>query len=440
MPPPDNPFRRALEQEGARSNPFRAALAAESGGRRVLQVEQAAPTGGESFKRGIFDRIVDNMLGAANFAITAAGRTASMMPILDADIRLPGIPDELYDRQAGWRPPDITERVVPTRRQVQAGAAAAAETPSLMVSGDPRALDVSGRYRERLAAQERAEARIAEEHPFAYAAGETTGDVATLLTGRAPVSNLVRRAEQRLAGKTADIAFGSAARATAPAATTGIRATIDRSLHSHAAQRLARGAGRAAETGLEAATLELLHGDDPDPLEAAGWAAGGQVFGSAVLAGGEGLLSGGMLKAGGKVAITAGAIGAMWQLLKASTPGGRDRILESIETGFEKVAWSVTLGAVASLLGAPRYRDTKLAEEIPGFVDALAAVPRGISLSLLSRAVEGNPEEQAAVEGALGGLMRDPDYRGKNDAEKAIVDELRRALASGTPSRVAAPF
>ena len=76
---------------------------------------------------------------------------------------------------------------------------------------------------------------------------------------------------------------------------------------------------------MEAAVLDILKGDDP--LETAGYAAGIQLGGSATLTAAKGLLTGGPLKAGAKLALTAVSFGAILQLAKATVPGGEDNLI-----------------------------------------------------------------------------------------------------------------
>lgn len=310
---------------------------------------------------------------------------------------------------------------------VQGIAAALQSTPSLMPGGEtPK--DAYARNRAAIDAQE---AQRREEHPVASMAGGVAGDVATLLTGRMPIANLVRKAEEKLMLKAPDMFFGGKSAPIEP----GIRRTIDRALKAPAVRRLARGAGRSVETGLEAAILETVKGDNPDPLQTAALAAGGQAVGSAFLEGGRGIFGGGVLKGGANVALTAGAIAGFWQLVKSATPGGRDRILESIEHGFDSVAFSLMLGAVATVAGAPRYRDGKLAEELPRIVDGLAAVPRGVTLSLLTDFANADVSDQERFERVVTSLARDPDFRGRDDKERRLVSRIRGLTVSGVIQR-----
>ena len=128
-----------------------------------------------------------------------------------------------------------------------------------------------------------------------------------------------------------------------------------------------RGAGRAAETGAEAAILSVLN--DGDPLETAAWAAGGQAVGSAML---------GSIKTVGKHPILASAFGmaALFQMAKETAPGGRDSFIDSVESGFEKVWWGILAGATATVAGAGRLRGGEIAKNWPRFADAVATIPR----------------------------------------------------------------
>ena len=139
----------------------------------------------------------------------------------------------------------------------------------------------------------------------------------------------------------------------------------------------------------------------------------------------KGVFSGGPIAAGAKLALTAGAVMGLAQTFKSATPGGRDRILESAEFGFDKVALGLALGATGAVIGGGRVRDTRLAEDFPKIVDALATIPRGAALSVLTRWNDASPEEQARIEQALSTVMQDPDFRGETDLEREVIGALR---------------
>lgn len=380
---------------------------------------QKESSAGEAFYVSGFNQLVNNILAAPSATgDLLAGAAAA---VEGAGAKIAGGEFDFDRRYAEQQQkfPASAIRAIP-RPTSQEARAALSSAPALVPGGE----SPGDAYRRNLGAIEADEAQLREAHPIASGAGEISGDIATLITGRAPIANLVRRAEQRLVPRAPDMFFAEVPGALEP----GVRRTVDRALKSDASRRLARGAGRSVETGLEAAILEVVKGEDSDPLEAAAFAAGGQVVGSALLEGGRGLLSGGPLKAGAKISIAAASIAGMWQLGKSATPGGRDRILESIETGYSKVTYGLMLGAAAAMTGAGRGRGGQLAEDLPQVVDAIAAVPRGLSLSVITDIAKMDEQEQARVEAALNGLARNPEYEGKGDVERRVVERIRSAM------------
>ena len=183
----------------------------------------------------------------------------------------------------------------------------------------------------------------------------------------------------------------------------GTARLANRALNSKAMRTVARGAGRAAETGLEGAVLSILN--EQDPFEVAGYAAGGQMLGSAGLAGTKGLLRGGPLKAGAKIGMAAVATGSLVQLAKSATPGGRNFILESLETGFDKVKWGLAVGALGGMAGGGRLRGQRWAEDLPRLTDAMATLPRGAMISAIRQ-------------------WRDADERGEGEAIERTLERL----------------
>lgn len=246
------------------------------------------------------------------------------------------------------------------------------------------------------------------EHPMATTFGDITGDIATLLGGRQPIARLVQRAETRAVGSRPSLYFG---RAT-PEAARNLEFVWQRTANTPAMRKLYRGLGRSAETGFEAAVLESLKGDDP--LESAAWAAGGQLGGSALLEGMKHLFTGGPVSAAGKLTIAAATTGGLMQLLKSASPGGQDYILESLESGFDKVKWGLALGVLSGAAGAGRLRDTQWADRFPEIMDAIAATPRGFSLSILEEWRDGDDQTKARIEQRLQELSQ-----GQVEAENA---------------------
>jgi len=255
--------------------------------------------------------------------------------------------------------------------------------------------------------------RMREQFPKATGAGDVAADVITLLTGRLPLAKAINKAETKLAGKAPDLLFGGAVpKITDPGAKRLVKRVID----SKMVRSLARGAGRSLETGFEAAALDMLKGDDP--LETAMFAAGAQVGGSVLLTIGKGLTTGGPLRIGSKLALSAVSAGALIQLVKDTTPGGQDNLIDSIETGFEKVWLALLFGVVAGAVGTGRLRGGKLAEDLPKLTDAIATIPRATMISLLEDWKDAGPDERQNLELVVGKLSEDPDFFGKGAAVK----------------------
>lgn len=398
-------------------------------GASVQPVKAEAPARPARSASSVFgSSMIESVLNGAMALPSAAGDLLAGATSVTESLAAPFVGEEMafkrrFQEQQNMLPASLI-RAIP-RPTVQGYVATMQSLPALMPGGKSFG-DAYAINRDQLDVEE-AQDRAA--HPVASIAGDISGDMAALAMGKAPFGRAIGQAEKRLLPKVADISFGAASKVVVQ---PGIRRTLERALNAETPRRLARGAGRSAEAGLEAAVLEVMNDKDADPIEAASLAAGGQAMGSLALEGGSGLLSGGLLKSGGKIALTAAAMGAIWQVVKSASPGGRDRVLESIESGFNKVAYSVMLGGVATMAGAPRYRDTKLAEEIPALVEGLAAVPRGLTLSLITRYAKADPAEQARFEGVLGNLARDPEYKGQTPEEQIIV----RSIKGASPTKV----
>ena len=258
------------------------------------------------------------------------------------------------------KPPQSVLGTTPrlTTADIGAGVSVAAGLPKAVAQGN---LNVARQFQAAKQQQQARQFDIKQEFPISTAIGRVGGDVATLLTGRAPFTRALARP-------------ASATRATSFA--PGASRIADRALKSPAMQKLARGARRSTEAGLEGASLAILNGGDP--VETAAFAAGGQAVGSAALTLGKLPLS---LKG---LAGTAIAVTALFQLFKSATPGGKDRVLESSESAFNKILFGIGVGALAGLAGLGRLRGGKLAEDLPKITDAITAIPRAAALSLLT--------------------------------------------------------
>lgn len=231
------------------------------------------------------------------------------------------------------------------------------------------------------------------EHPFASGVGDVGGDVLSLLLGRAGVSKSIRNFEQKLAGKTDELAFGGAVPKVRDL-TPGARQFAENAIQSPAMRSLARGTGRSVEAGFEAAALAVVK--DGDPFETAGLVMGGQAAGSAVLAVGKGAI-----KHPG-VALSALAFASIIQVGKSVLPGGENSFMESVQTGFDKVAFGLGLGLISAASGAGRIRGKgNLPTNFPRTADALAGIPRAAVISLVEEWVHADPAERKKIEAGV---------------------------------------
>ena len=384
---PDNPFAFASD------NPF----TAETSGEAFIK------TGGREFINNIFG--IPSAAGEA-LAFGAAGAETGAANLFDFG-NLPGLsPDD----------PTFDERFQEQREKFPASALRAFRPTIEGLTADVRSLpkllpggETFGESRQRLRKETAAAtAQRQEQFPGATGAGEVAGDVATLLSGRLPASKAINKLEQKLFGKGPDMAFGSAVpKITNP----GLKRAVKEVLTGPAAKSLARGAGRSLEIGFEAAALDLLKGDDP--FETAGYAMGVQAGGSAILGLGKGAI-----KHPG-IAITALSFAALLQVSRSLIPGGKDGFIESVETGFAKVAFGLLLGAVAGAAGTGRLRGAgRRIEDFPRFADAITAVPRGAVISMLEDFVDADPAEQQNIELVMNKLAENPAFFGKDITKK----------------------
>ena len=269
----------------------------------------------------------------------------------------------------------------------------------------------SERYQRELGQFRDEAAAIEEANPFAWGAGEIGGDILSLITGRAPLAGKIQEYEKVL-----EIPLKLAK-------DPGAARWAQRTLNHPAVRALARGTGRSLETGAEAMVLDIIKGDDP--LETAALAAGTQAAGSMMNTLSKGLLSGGPLKAGAKITLTALSTAGLLQIAKDVTPGGEDNFLDSLELSYEKIALAFLAGAVASAAGTGRARDTKFAEDWPKLMDAIATTPRGAVLSIMEDFVNGSKVEKEKIEMVLNQVAENPEYFGES------ADELQQALEKG---------
>lgn len=326
-------------------------------------------------------------------------------------------PGEAYREQQQMFPANVIRAIPrPTTDQVIAGGRAA-------LAAVPGGVSPSDQYGFSIENANRLKEQQDREHPIAAGFGDIGGSIAMLLATKSPLQSTIRETEKRLTRKP-DLFFGGAQTAEA---VPGVSRVVQGALNSSLARYGARGGFRAAETGLEAAYMEVLNSAENDPILAAGLAAGGQVGASMsieALKGAKNLIPGAPLLSLGVSALsTAG----LWQMLKSATPAGRDRILESIESGYDKVTYAMILGALGGAIGA-RGRNSSLYEDFLPVSEAMMTVPRGTVLSLLSDFVDAPDEERSRFEETLDKIMNNADFEGVDEFEKGIVRRFREGI------------
>ncbi len=156
-------------------------------------------------------------------------------------------------------------------------------------------------------------------------------------------------------------------------------------------------------------------------MELAAYSAGGQAAGSIMLSGISAISgNGGIGSKSGRLLLAAGGVGALLQMVKSATPGGEDSVIDSIESGFNKVLGGLALGALAGISGAGRITSRFPVRAFPDVADGITALQRGATISLLKEAVN-----DPTAEKVINKLSRDPNYFGPS-----ATDRLRRAMQS----------
>jgi hypothetical protein len=404
---PDNPFRQPV------SNPFRTAPKEEGPSANYVAREMAS--------RGALDSMlaVPNASGIilANSmnAIRALGGQAARIGINNVRSLVgmerapnPGFGERYADASSSESMAQRVLRGIP-RPTVEGVASAVNSIPSLMPGGEtpPEAME---RNRQAFRDEELA---MRQEHPRAAWLGDVGGDVLAIAMGRRTSGSgrMMQRFETKMAGK------------VGAEATTSLADDLGKIFKGPTMQRLARGAGRSIETGVEAAVLDVLKDPNADPMETAALAAGGQLVGSGMLAGAQGLVGKNWAT---KITMTAMTTWGLLQVLKSATPGGEDRILESMESGYDKVALMLGLGLSSAAIGATRYGrgNTNLSEQTRNMLDGISTAHRGTLLSVLTDWTKGDESERSSIESTLNSIASNPAYKGKTPEEQALVRRL----------------
>lgn len=204
-----------------------------------------------------------------------------------------------------------------------------------------------------------------EAQPIGAGTGDVLADVATVVSGRAPI-----------------VSAGRKVRLSQPPAKPvviepGLRRWMQRKWDDIGSWARTSGL-RIAETGVEGAILAALQ--DEDPISGAAFGAGMQAVGNATdtvwkhFPGKTPSM---------KLAYGALATTALIQVFKSLTPGGRDRILESEESAFNKMAAVVALGALSKAAGFGRPSRT-IQDDLGAIIDTWHSARRGAVISLWS--------------------------------------------------------
>lgn len=420
--PDDNPFRKVLDERVEATvggNPFARERQRRSDGPSANFVfrERMARTALNSLM-AVPDAGGELLADALNVGRAVAGKAARAgVNNARALVGMERTPNpslgERYDAATATEGvPQRTLRAI-GRPSIEGTMARVESLPALVPGGESFDQAVDRNLGEDTAEQ----AAQREAHPMAAMAGDIGGDVLSLFIGRRSSGSgrVVQRLETRLAGR------------AAVEASETLATDLGKVLKGPGMQRLARGGLRSVEAGVEAAALDILKDENADPMETAALAAGGQLVGSGALSAAKGLVTGGPASAGLKLSLAAISTAGLLQVLKSSAPGGRDRVLESVESGYEKVALALGLGMASAAIGATRYGrgNTHLAEQSRAFLDGVSTVHRGTVLSVLTSWTDGDEKQQATIERVLTALGEDPEFKGKNDEERALVRQLR---------------
>lgn len=303
-------------------------------------------------------------------------------------------------------------RAVPrvTVGDIAAGAQAPVAAAGNILEGEPA--NLGGEFEQARLGQE---ARVNElrQQPGGTL-GPIAGDVATLLMGRAPIAR-AKAPKMKAQREAAERAF----REQAPEIPERIRRQFTDVVSEKilpafkdVGTATARGGKKAAEAGLETATLAALN--DEDPMTGVFLGAGAQAGGSLGL-----FLA---TKPVTRLLPTVATAAVLFQMAKETVPGGKDFILESGETSIRKAMAAMALGAAGALTGAGRLRGPA-AEQLPILMDAITAIPRGVMQNRL-RELADSPDGSAPMR-TLEKLSTNPQAFAPNQ-----INALDRALRS----------
>ena len=237
-----------------------------------------------------------------------------------------------------------------------------------------------------------------EMFPAAAGTGDIIADAGSLYMVRAPGVNL-----QRLRRRNQELQPDTPMRKIDP----GVKRFLDRKV-TDLKDRFGKAGYEIAETGAEGAVLAALQ--DESPVAGAAFGAGVQAINNIAVgvyeevdtATGKMGFKPGMTRHGINAAIVATAGASLFQLVKELVPGGRDRILESEESGYAKAAAAMAAGAFTVAAGFSRPSKMQL-DDLGLMVDTWHSARRG------------------AVMGTFNEIMNDDS----GDSER-IMDQINR--------------
>ncbi len=283
--------------------------------------------------------------------------------------------------------------------------------------------DLQGQFQQRM--QQRGQ--MEQDRPGAFGVGEFLGDAGTIASGRAPMV----RGSGGMFDEAIKTGLESVSKAlNRPSGMVGVKRTADRVISSDVFKDLARGAGRAAETGVEGAAISILQ--DGDPMETAAFAAGSQAassFANTAVEHTTGLLDeadgkmgpvsknlGWVGRKAGSVGLYAGVGGVIYELLINDSPSS------SIAQNLDKIGYTFLMGATVGMMGR-RTNPEGVLKEFPKLADAMQTIPRTGILKLAQSATE-NPELKQTMDT----IARNPSaFTGGQ------LDQITRALRSDDP-------
>lgn len=376
---------------------------------RAVAGTPTSPLG--AFVRSGTEGLIDNAIGLPNLALTAGAN------LLDRGAKnaaigysaLTGNFGPAAQKIMSNTPPEIGDRVLPFGSEhVMAAGQRLGESAAAV-----RNMDFSQFQPSAVENQRRISESTAEQFPTASALGQVAADVATIGLMRAPIAGL-RSMAHLSAAERANAIRAAASAAKDSGTLTGWRyaenipeAVKALTVNSAGFGNLMNLAGRAAETGIEGAILGALH--DGDPLQMGMFSAGAQAGSSLLLGGLGGLVGRGLGTTGLNIAAAAAGVGAIWQTMKSAVPGGKDFILESLESGFNKVALAAAAGMIAGAAGLGRLP----VKSLPAVSDYFTSIPRAAMLSVIEDMANEPP-----VEMVMSKMKTDPFYFGQGAARQ----------------------